>query len=98
MLLWGQVLAMFNQKTPLLIGEYIQTLSVLHDVLTSTLIASPAIVVFEAGSLIAALAHNFVTLIVGRAVAGIGGSAVIVAVISISSVVIELKRRPIFFG
>jgi len=57
-----------------------------------------AIGIFELGSLIAAVSHNFVTLIVGRAVAGLGGAAIMVAVISISAVVIELKRRPIFFG
>lgn len=57
-----------------------------------------AIVVFEIGSLIAALSRNFVMLIVGRAIAGLGGAAIMVAVISIAAVIIELKRRPIFFG
>ncbi|ORX36400.1 major facilitator superfamily domain-containing protein [Kockovaella imperatae] len=75
-LLWGQALAHFDQKVPLLI----------------------AIAIFEVGSLIAAVSHNFVTLIVGRSIAGLGGAAIMVATMSISSAVIELKRRPIFFG
>ena len=59
---------------------------------------SPAIGIFELGSLIAAVSPNFVALIVGRAVAGLGGAAIMVATISISSTVIELKKRPVFFG
>ncbi|ORY28958.1 major facilitator superfamily domain-containing protein [Naematelia encephala] len=74
--LWGQILAFYGQKIPLLV----------------------AIAIFEVGSLIAAVAHNFITFIVGRAVAGIGAAAIGVAIFSISAVIVELKRRPVFFG
>jgi len=66
--------------------------------LFGNLALTAAIVIFELGSLIAAVAPTFVALIVGRSVAGLGGAAIMVGVISISSTVIELKKRPVFFG
>jgi MFS family permease len=44
------------------------------------------------------VSQNFITLIIGRAIAGIGGAAIMVAGMSIIAVVIELKKRPMFFG
>lgn len=57
-----------------------------------------AIFVFEVGSLICALAPNAPTLIVGRAVCGVGAAGIGTGAYTIIGFVAEPKRRPTFTG
>ncbi|KAJ3339159.1 hypothetical protein HDU93_008545 [Gonapodya sp. JEL0774] len=57
-----------------------------------------AIAVFEIGSLICGLAPNMNTLIVGRAIAGLGGGAMLPLVIIIISDLVSLRDRPKYQG
>ncbi|KAK4445100.1 DHA14-like major facilitator [Podospora aff. communis PSN243] len=57
-----------------------------------------AIFIFEVGSLICAVAQNSVTLIVGRAVAGVGSAAVFSGALIILAYSVPLAKRPIYSG
>ncbi|KAK0610986.1 major facilitator superfamily-domain-containing protein [Immersiella caudata] len=57
-----------------------------------------AIFIFEVGSLICAVAQNSVTLIVGRAVAGVGSAAVFSGALIILAYSVPLEKRPIYSG
>ncbi|KAJ9164826.1 MFS general substrate transporter [Coniochaeta hoffmannii] len=57
-----------------------------------------ALLVFEIGSLICAVAPNSVTLIVGRAVAGVGASGILCGGLVLMSHVVEMEKRPVFMG
>jgi MFS family permease len=57
-----------------------------------------AIFIFELGSLICAVAQNSVTLIVGRAVAGVGSAAVFSGALIILAYSVPLEKRPIYSG
>ncbi|KAH0042718.1 MFS general substrate transporter, partial [Aureobasidium melanogenum] len=57
-----------------------------------------AIFIFELGSLICAVAQNSTTLIVGRAIAGIGGAGVGSGSYTIIAFAAEPKMRPTFTG
>jgi MFS family permease len=50
--------------------------------------------VFEVGSLICGVAQNPVTLIVGRAIAGLGGSGVAVGIFTMIGLVAAPEMRP----
>lgn len=54
-----------------------------------------AIVIFEAGSLISALAHNMDMLIGGRVIQGIGGGAIQAMVVVILSESVPINKRPL---
>ncbi|QQK48165.1 MFS drug transporter, putative [Penicillium digitatum] len=55
-------------------------------------------VIFLAGSLICALAHNMATIIAGRAVQGVGGGGILIlANISVSDL-FSLRDRPMYYG
>ena len=57
-----------------------------------------ALVVFEFGSIICATAKNSVILIVGRAMAGAGASALFSGAMTIVGFTVPLKKRPIFMA
>lgn len=57
-----------------------------------------AMFVFEVGSLICAVAPNPTTLIVGRAIAGVGGSGITVGLFTIVGFAAPPEKRPQFLG
>ncbi|KAI0482545.1 putative efflux pump [Xylariaceae sp. FL0804] len=57
-----------------------------------------AIVVFEVGSLICGVSPSSVTLIVGRAVAGVGGAGIYSGALLILAHSVPLAKRPLFSG
>ncbi|KAK4129911.1 MFS general substrate transporter [Trichocladium antarcticum] len=57
-----------------------------------------AILIFEVGSLICAVAQNSVTLIVGRAVAGVGAAGIFSGALTILAYSVPLSKRPIYTG
>jgi MFS family permease len=57
-----------------------------------------AIFIFEVGSLICAVAQNSVTLIVGRAVAGVGAAGIFSGALTILAYSVPLAKRPIYTG
>ena len=54
--------------------------------------------VFEVGSLVCALAQDPTTLIVGRAIAGVGGSGVTVGLFTIVGFAAPPAKRPQYLG
>ena len=57
-----------------------------------------AIGLFELGSLICGVANNSVTLIVGRAVAGVGSAAIFSGALIILAYSVPLEKRPLYSG
>ncbi|KAK3940919.1 hypothetical protein QBC46DRAFT_449140 [Diplogelasinospora grovesii] len=57
-----------------------------------------AIAIFELGSLICGVANNSVTLIIGRAVAGIGSAAIFSGALIILAYSVPLEKRPLYTG
>ncbi|EIW76480.1 MFS general substrate transporter [Coniophora puteana RWD-64-598 SS2] len=57
-----------------------------------------SIVIFELGSLLCAVANSMNFLIIGRAVAGIGATAILICVISTIAQIARLEIRPALFG
>jgi MFS family permease len=56
------------------------------------------IIIFEIGSLICGVAPSMTVLILGRAIAGVGGGGIFVSVLTIVSQVTRLDQRPLLFG
>ena len=56
------------------------------------------ILIFELGSLICGVANNSLTLIVGRAIAGVGSAAIFSGALIILAYSVPLERRPMFSG
>ncbi|KAK4226622.1 putative efflux system protein [Podospora fimiseda] len=57
-----------------------------------------AIFIFEVGSLICGVANNSVTLIVGRAIAGVGSAGIFSGALTILAYSVPLAKRPIYTG
>lgn len=57
-----------------------------------------AITIFEIGSLICGVAQNSITLIIGRAVAGIGSAGIFSGALLILAHSVPLAKRPIYTG
>ena len=57
-----------------------------------------SLVLFEFGSVICAAAKNSVMLIVGRAIAGAGASALFSGAMTIVGFTVPLKKRPIYMA
>lgn len=57
-----------------------------------------AVLIFEVGSLICGVAQNPIALIVGRAIAGLGGSGVLVGVYTILGLAAPPEKRPQLLG
>ncbi|RJE23678.1 MFS toxin efflux pump [Aspergillus sclerotialis] len=56
------------------------------------------ILIFELGSLICGVAKNSLTLIIGRAIAGVGSAAIFSGALIILAYSVPLERRPMFSG
>jgi predicted MFS family arabinose efflux permease len=56
------------------------------------------IAIFEVGSLVCAIAQDSVTLIIGRAVAGIGSAGIFAGALTILAYSVPLTKRPIYTG
>ncbi|KAI5463622.1 major facilitator superfamily domain-containing protein [Mariannaea sp. PMI_226] len=56
------------------------------------------VVIFEIGSFICGIAPNSVTLIIGRAIAGIGSAGIFAGALTILAYTVPLHRRPIYTG
>ena len=56
------------------------------------------IFIFELGSLICGVANNSLTLIIGRAIAGVGSAAIFSGALIILAYSVPLERRPMFSG
>ena len=57
-----------------------------------------AIGVFEVGSLICAVAQNSITLIVGRAIIGLGAAGVLAGCYTIIAFIVPAQKRPAYTG
>ncbi|OGM48379.1 efflux pump antibiotic resistance protein [Aspergillus bombycis] len=57
-----------------------------------------SLLTFELGSLLCALSHNSPTLIIGRAIAGVGGSGIGSGIYTIIGVCVPPRRRPMLIG
>ncbi|KAK4446706.1 major facilitator superfamily domain-containing protein [Podospora aff. communis PSN243] len=57
-----------------------------------------AVGIFELGSLVCALAPTSTALIIGRAVAGLGGSGIVAGALVIIAHSVPLRTRPVFLG
>ncbi|THC90658.1 hypothetical protein EYZ11_009883 [Aspergillus tanneri] len=57
-----------------------------------------SLLTFELGSLLCALSHNSPTLIIGRAIAGVGGSGIGSGIYTILGVCVPPRRRPMLIG
>ncbi|POR34948.1 Major facilitator superfamily domain, general substrate transporter [Tolypocladium paradoxum] len=54
--------------------------------------------IFEVGSLVCALAPNSMTLIIGRAVAGVGSAGIFAGALTILAYTVPLEKRPLYSG
>lgn len=57
-----------------------------------------AVIVFEIGSLIAAVAPSSAVLIVGRTVSGLGAAGIFAGAIIILATTVPLRQRPMYTG
>lgn len=64
--------------------------------LKTSLIA--AMIIFEVGTLICAVARDYTTLIVGRAIAGLGGAGIGTGAFTIIGFIAEPQKRPKLIG
>lgn len=84
----------FNNHVPafqLLYGKFYTLFPVKWVYLT-------ALFLFELGSLICGVAPNSITLIVGRAVAGLGSAGMFTGALVTLAYTVELDKRPVFFS
>lgn len=56
------------------------------------------LVIFEVGSLVCAIAQNSVTLILGRAIAGVGSAGIFAGALTILAYSVPLGKRPLYTG
>ncbi|PRP83972.1 hypothetical protein PROFUN_08656 [Planoprotostelium fungivorum] len=70
----------------------------LYRVFSLKVVFLTGIVIFEIGSLLCGVAPNSEALIIGRAVAGLGGSGIFSGAFSIISRITPLRTRPAFTG
>ncbi|KAK7951028.1 efflux pump antibiotic resistance protein [Apiospora aurea] len=88
---YGSAYLLTASALQLLFGKFYTFFSVKWVYLT-------AIIVFEIGSLICGVAQNSVTLIVGRAVAGLGSAGLMSGSLIILAHSVPLAKRPIYSG
>jgi MFS family permease len=70
----------------------------LYTFFSIKLVYLAAIIIFEAGSLVCALAKNSLTLIIGRAVAGVGSAGIFAGALLCLAHSVPLARRPMYYG
>lgn len=86
-------------------GAYLLTLASLQPIsgkiyqyYSSKTIFLGGLMIFEAGSLICALAKSSTMLIIGRAIAGVGGSGLLTGLLTILANSTPLQKRPKYLG
>lgn len=57
-----------------------------------------AIFIFELGSLVCGVARNSRTLILGRAIAGVGGAGIFTGAFTVLAYSVPLEKRPVYTG
>ncbi|KAI0378099.1 putative efflux pump [Hypomontagnella monticulosa] len=88
---YGSAYLLTTAALQLLFGKFYTFLSIKWVYLT-------AIGIFELGSLICGVAQNSVTLIIGRAVAGMGSAGIMSGALLILAHSVPLARRPMYTG
>ncbi|KAJ4291393.1 MFS sugar transporter [Collariella sp. IMI 366227] len=88
---YGSAYLLTTAALQLLFGRFYTFFSIKHVFLA-------AIFIFEIGSLICGVAQNSVTLIVGRAVAGVGAAGIFSGALTILAYSVPLAKRPIYTG
>ncbi|KAH8675576.1 major facilitator superfamily domain-containing protein [Xylariales sp. PMI_506] len=88
---YGSAYLLTTAALQLLFGKFYTFLSIKWVYLV-------AIVIFEVGSLICGVAQNSVTLIIGRAVAGLGSAGIFSGALLILAHSVPLVKRPIYSG
>ncbi|KAI1382026.1 putative efflux pump [Hypoxylon crocopeplum] len=88
---YGSAYLLTTAALQLLFGKFYTFLSIKWVYLT-------AIGIFELGSLICGVAQNSVTLIIGRAVAGMGSAGIMSGALLILAHSVPLAKRPMFTG
>ncbi|OKL59583.1 hypothetical protein UA08_05245 [Talaromyces atroroseus] len=88
---YGSAYMLTTASLQLLFGKFYSYFSIKWVFLLS-------IALFELGSLICGVARNSVTLIIGRAVAGMGSAAIFSGALIILAHSVSLERRPMFSG
>ncbi|KAI0137054.1 putative efflux pump [Xylariales sp. AK1849] len=88
---YGSAYLLTTAALQLLFGKFYTFLSIKWVYLT-------AICIFELGSLICGVAQNSVTLIVGRAVAGLGSAGILSGALLILAHSVPLAKRPAYTG
>lgn len=86
---YGSAYLLTLSATPLLYGK-------LYAFYALKWIFLSAISLFELGSIICGIAPDSVTLIVGRAIAGIGAAGIFSGAILIIAALVPLQKRPIY--
>lgn len=88
---YGSAYLLTTAALQLLFGKFYTFLSIKWVYLT-------AIFIFEVGSLICGVAQNSVTLIIGRAVAGLGSAGLFSGALLILAHSVPLAKRPLYTG
>ncbi|ORY66156.1 major facilitator superfamily domain-containing protein [Pseudomassariella vexata] len=88
---YGSAYLLTTAALQLLFGKFYTFLSIKWVYLT-------AIGIFELGSLICGVAQNSVTLIIGRAVAGLGSAGIMSGALLILAYSVPLAKRPMYTG
>ncbi|RKU40632.1 hypothetical protein DL546_001366 [Coniochaeta pulveracea] len=88
---YGSAYLLTTAALQLLFGKFYSFFSIKYVFLT-------AIAVFELGSLICAVAPNSTTLIVGRAIAGVGSAGIFSGALIILAFSVPLQKRPMYSG
>lgn len=88
---YGSAYLLTTAALQLLFGKFYTFLSIKWVYLT-------AIFIFEVGSLICGVAQNSVTLIIGRAVAGLGAAGLFAGALLILAHSVPLAKRPLYTG
>ncbi|KAK3689925.1 major facilitator superfamily domain-containing protein [Podospora appendiculata] len=88
---YGSAYLLTTSSLQLLFGKFYTFFSIKYVFLT-------AVAIFELGSLICGVSQNSVTLIIGRAVAGVGAAAIFSGALIILAYSVPLSRRPMFTG
>ncbi|KAI8945529.1 MFS general substrate transporter [Xylaria longipes] len=88
---YGSAYLLTTAALQLLFGKFYTFLSLKYVYLT-------AIFIFEIGSLICGVAQNSVTLIIGRAVAGLGSAGLFSGALLILAHSVPLAKRPLYTG
>ncbi|KAJ6155795.1 hypothetical protein N7470_006361 [Penicillium chermesinum] len=70
----------------------------LYDIFSAKILYILGVVIFEAGSALCGAAPNMNALIVGRAIAGLGGSGLYLGCLTLIEVTTSVRQRPMYMG